>query len=138
MTCKKNDPRHSMLTAILMLFPISMNVKKTLTHTKASGGLDVEGRSVEGEHCSHDSSPVINTTHTPAHTRGKTNTGPPITSVSKTQQWSPHTVKQEADFLLSGSTDVRRAKYETGYHAVSQTFESCLGATQTGWIPLHT
>lgn len=66
-----------------MLFPISMNVTKTLTHIKASGGLDVEGRSVVGEHCSHDSSPVINTTHTPAHTRGKTNTGPPITSVAK-------------------------------------------------------
>lgn len=102
----------------------------------------MEGRSVVGEHCSHDSSPVINTTHTPAPTRGKMNTGPPITSVAikevETQQWSPHTVKQEADFLLSGSTDVRRAKYETGYHAVPQTFESCLGATQTGWIPLHT
>jgi len=64
-----------------MLFPM----KTPLTHTKASGGLDVVGRSVVGEHCSHDSSSVINTTHThtPARTRGKTNTGPPNTSVAK-------------------------------------------------------
>lgn len=66
----KHTPDNFMLTAILPRFPISVNVMRTmLTHPKDSGGLDVEGRSIGGERCSHDSSAVINTTHTRADQR---------------------------------------------------------------------